>query len=180
MSRAATAFAFALLLAGCYNPVNEATANRYAQMCREAEADGRLGGAEEACRRALINVRIGHLGAAAESQALYNLGRLKRKMQKFNEAEELLKESLKVQETISPADQARIGRRLAEIAAVYGQTSRYKDGWPFVQRLMPFPTNYSGQERVFVKLIFQTYAQELRKLGMEVEASQLEENMRSL
>ena len=172
--------AFACLLAGCYNPVNHATANRYDQMCREAEADGRLGAAEETCRRALINVRVGHLGSAAESQALYNLGRIKRRIGKLGEAEELMNESLKVQETVSPPDSSRTGRRLAELAAVYGQTSRYKEGWPFVQRLMPISSNYSGQERAFAKLIFQVYAQEYRKLGMQVEAAQLEETAKSL
>jgi tetratricopeptide (TPR) repeat protein len=172
--------AFALFAAGCANPLNEATANRYSQMCREAEVDRRLGGAEEACRRALINVRIGHLGPQAESEALYNLGRIKRQLRKFDEAEELYKEALKVQETVSPADQAKIGRRLAELAAVYGQTSRFKEGWPFVERLMPISSTYSGQERVFAKLVFQTYAQEYRKLGMELEASQLEEKAKSL
>jgi tetratricopeptide (TPR) repeat protein len=174
------ALALACLLAGCYNPVNEVTAGRYERMCSEAERDGRLGDAEEACRRAVINVRTGHVGPAAESQALYNLGRIKRRVGKFDEAEQALKESLKVQEAISPPDQARTGRRLAELAAVYGQTSRYKEGWPYVERLMPIGTSYSGQERAMVKLVFQAYAQEYRKLGMQGEAAQLEEKAKAL
>ncbi len=174
------ALALACLLAGCYNPVNHATANRYDQMCREAEADGRLGDAEEACRRAVINVRIGHVGTAAESQALYNLGRVKRRVGKFAEAEQALKESLKVQEAISPPDQARIGRRLAELAAVYGQTSRYREGWPFVERLLPISSIYSGPERDFAKLIFKLFADEYRKLGMQNETAQLEEKLKAL
>jgi hypothetical protein len=174
------ALAFACLLAGCYNPVNEVTAGRYEQMCSEAERDGRLGEAEEACRRALINVRVGHVGPAAESQALYNLGRIKRKARKLDEAEVLLTESLKVQDTISPPDAIRTGRRLAELAALYGQTGRYKEGWPFVERLMPVGSSYSGQERAVVKFIFQMYSQEYRKLGMQHEATQLEEKVKAL
>jgi len=179
MSRAIS-LAFALLVAACANPVNQATANRYAQMCREAEADGRLSGAEETCRRALINVRLGHLGPQAESEALYNLGRIKRKLRKFDDAEQFYKESLRVQDTISPPDQAKVGRRLAELAAVHGQSSRFKEGWPFVERLMPIASTYSGQERTFVKLIFETYAEEYRKLGMQLESLQLEETAKSL
>jgi tetratricopeptide (TPR) repeat protein len=172
--------AFAMLLAGCYNPVNEVTAGRYEQTCSEAERDGRLGDAEEACRRALINVRVGHVGPAAESQALYNLGRIKRKARKLDEAEALLTESLKVQDTVSAPDAMRTGRRLAELAALHGQAGRYKEGWPYVERLMPIGNRYSGQERAMVKLIFQVYAQEYRKLGMQNEAAQLEEKLKAL
>jgi tetratricopeptide (TPR) repeat protein len=176
--RAALAFAF--LLTGCYNPVNHTTANRYEQMCREAEADGRLGAAEEACRRAVINVRVGHVGPAAESQALYTLGRIQRRLGKLDEAERTLKESLQVQDTVAPPDQARIGRRLAEIAAIHGQTSRYKEGWPYVERLMPIAPVYAGQERTFVKAILEAYAQEYRKLGMQDEAARLGEQAKAL
>jgi hypothetical protein len=75
-------------LAGCYNPLNRVTADRYGGTCREAEATGRLELAEEACRRVLINVRIGHLGAEAESEELYNLSRIKQQLGKHAEAEE--------------------------------------------------------------------------------------------
>jgi tetratricopeptide (TPR) repeat protein len=176
--RAALAFAF--LLTGCYNPVNHTTANRYEQMCREAEADGRLGAAEEACRRAVINVRVGHVGPAAESQALYNLGRIQRRLGKLDEAEQALKESLKIEDTVSPPDPARTGRRLAEIAAIHGQTARFKEAWPYLERLIPIAPVYAGQERTFVKRILDHYAQKYRELGMQREAAMLAERANTL
>ena len=169
-----------LALAGCYNPLNAVTADRYARTCRDAQASGRLEVAEEACRRALINVRIGHLGPEAESQELYNLGQIKRQLGKFAEAEEFYRESLKVQETISPLDEVKIGRRLAELAIVMGQQKKFKEAWPTLTRLLPLAERYSGQERVVVKKIFEVYGVEYRKLGMDSEASQLEQKMKVL
>lgn len=169
-----------LVMAGCYNPLNAVTADRYAQTCRDAQASGRLEVAEEACRRALINVRIGHLGPEAESQELYNLGRVKRQLGKFAEAEEFYRESLKVQETISPPDEAKIGRRLAELAIVMGEQKKFKEAWPMLTRLLPLSAKYSGQERVVMKKIFEVYGAEYRKLGMDSEASQLEQQMKTL
>jgi tetratricopeptide (TPR) repeat protein len=169
-----------LTVTGCYNPLNAVTADRYAQTCRDAEASGRLEVAEEACRRALINVRIGHLGPEAESQALYNLGKTKRGLRKFAEAEEFYRESLKVQEVLSPPDELKVGRRLAELAIVMHQQSKFKEAWPVLNRLLPIAERYSGQERVVVKKIFEVYGMEYKKLGMQSEASQLEEKMKAL
>lgn len=180
MIRAFSVALLSLFVAGCYNPLNRATADRYGQTCRDAEATGRLEVAEEACRRALINVRIGHLGAEAESQELYNLGRIKRQLRKFSEAEELYKESLKVQETITPTDQTKIGRRLTEIAIVVAEQSRFKEAWPYLMRLIPISEQYSGQERIAVKKVFEVYGQEYRKLGMHSESSLLTEKAKSL
>ncbi len=180
MARVIFVLFLALSLSGCYNPLNRATADRYGQTCREAQATGQLAVAEEACRRALINVRIGHLGDEAESQELYNLGRVKRQIGKYEEAEELHKESLKIQESLSPPDQAKIGRRLAEIAIAIGEQGRVKDAWPFLVRLIPIADLYSGQERFVVKGLFEFYAKVYQKLGMQVEATQLLEKAKTL
>src|SRR5437588_6713568 len=145
-------------LAGCYNPLNEATANRYAQTCSNAEASGRLDVAEEACRRALINVRMGHLGPEAESRELYNLGRVKRQLRKYAEAEELLNESLKIQETLSPPDEVKVGRRLAELASAMGDQKKFREAWPILTRLIPISERYTGQDRFTVKKLFEIYA----------------------
>jgi tetratricopeptide (TPR) repeat protein len=180
MVRLLAAASLSCAVAGCYNPLNAATADRYAQTCRDAQASGRLEVAEEACRRSLINVRIGHLGPEAESQELYNLGRVKRQLRKFAEAEEFYQESLKIQETLSPRDELKIGRRLAELVIVMGEQAKFKDAWPILTRLVPISERYSGQERVTVKKIFEVYAAEYKKLGMESEASQLEERVKTL
>ncbi|MBI3221631.1 MAG: tetratricopeptide repeat protein [Nitrosomonadales bacterium] len=180
MTRNVVALSLCFLIVGCYNPINQVTADRYADTCSEAEASGRMGVAEEACKRALINARIGHLGAEEESKSLYNFARIKQQLGKVEEAEELLKESLKLEEAISPPNQARIGRRLTNLSIVVGAQHRFKDAWPYLERLMPLAMQYEGRERQVVKTVFERYAEEYLKMGMQPESTQLQEKAKSL
>src|SRR5690242_3491155 len=101
-----------LLLGGCANPLNRATSDRYSDMCSSAERGGDLTTAEQACYRALVNVDMGNLGPELKSQRLYNLGRIKRRVAKYEEAEDLFKQSLVIEEKLSPPTDPKIGRRL--------------------------------------------------------------------
>jgi tetratricopeptide (TPR) repeat protein len=180
MTRSIVILWVCLLLAGCYNPINQVTADRYTSTCGEAEVSNRMDVAEEACRRALINVRIGHLGAEEESKTLYNYARIKQQFGKVEEAEELLKESLKLEDGINPPNQARIGRRLANLSIVVGAQRRFKEAWPYLERLMQLSEQYEGHERQVVKTLFERYAEEYRKSDMQTEAAKLIEKAKSL
>jgi hypothetical protein len=109
-----------------------------------------------------------------ESNLLYNSGQAYRKHEILMEAERLLRRSLELEEKISSPDNAKTLRRLAELAAVYFQLARYDDGLPFAKRLVPAAASYSGPERQFLLLIFDSYGKELRKLHRDAEASQFE------
>ena len=173
MKRLLLVSAIAVLLSACANPLNRVTMDRYAQTCSEADRAGQLDVAEEACRRALINVRIGNLGQELESQELYNLARIKKQLHKFAEAEEYYKESLRIQELLPNPDQKKIGRRLADLSIVIGAQGRFKEAWPVLSRLIPISDSYSGNERSVVKQIFSKYAEEYDKLQMSAEAALL-------
>jgi len=47
---------------GCANPFNQATSIRYLEQCYEADKNGHLDIAEQACYRALVQVDWGNLG----------------------------------------------------------------------------------------------------------------------
>lgn len=170
----------AILISACANPLNRVTMERYTQTCLEAERSGQLDVAEGACRRALINVRIGILGQELESQELYNLARVKKQLDKFAEAEEYYKESLRIQELLPNPDQTKIGRRLAEFSIVIGAQGKHKEAWPLLSRLIPLSDSYSGNERSVVKLIFSMFAEEYDKLQMSGEAEQLRSKAKAL
>ena len=106
----------AIFVASCSNPLNQMTSDRYSQECVEAERNGRLEVAEQACYRALVNVDLGNLGDEQKSQKMYNLARIKRKVGKFDESEKLCKDSLMIEDRLSTSSKERIGRRLAELA----------------------------------------------------------------
>ena len=149
------------LASGCANPLNQVTSDRYSQTCAEAERNGKLTVAEEACYRALVNVDWGNLGDIQKSQKMYNLARIKRHLRKFDEAEKLYKESIAIEEKLTPVSSERIGR--PELAIVYGEQKRFSEGLPYVERLFPLADIYQGDEKRAVAAIFYVYSQELPK-----------------
>lgn len=163
LKRATIIICLAGFAAGCANPLNQATSNRYSATCHEAENGGRLDVAEEACYRALVNVDWGHLGEDQKSQKMYNLARIKRKVGKFEEAETLLKDSLQIEEKQPNPSDKKIGRRLAELAMVYGQKGQYQIGLPYVEKLYSFADHYKGEEKRTVSIIFYEYARKLER-----------------
>lgn len=171
---------FGMLLSACYNPINQVTADRYSDMCAQAMSVGQTDTAEEACRRALINARIGHLGNAEESRALYNYARTKLVLGKVEEAEELLKHSLQLEDALSPPDPIRIGLRLGNLAVALERQKHIQDALPYLERLAPLAQQYTGNEREFLKKLFQRYADEFRRLDNTSAANRLQETAQAL
>lgn len=153
--------ALSVILTACANPLNQATSDRYSESCAQAEQNGRLDVAEQACYRALVNVDWGNLGEAEKSQKMYNLARIKRQLQKFDEAEKLYIDSLAIEERQPQPSIEKIGRRLAELAISYAQEAKYGKGAPYVERLYTSAITYQGIEKKTVAAIFYAYSQEL-------------------
>jgi len=76
-----------VVISGCANSINQRTATNYYEAGDVALAQGDLADAKEMFSRALINVRLGNMGAEAESQVLMNLGRTQGNLCEFDEAE---------------------------------------------------------------------------------------------
>ena len=75
--------------------------------------------AEENYTRAAEIAKADNLGPKLESESLYNLGRIKKKLGKLNEGEEVLKKSLEIEEKLSGPSSLKTGRRMVELAIVY-------------------------------------------------------------
>lgn len=165
MARILLAIALSFGLLGCANPLNRATSDRYAAECDVAEENGDLRVAEELCYRAAVNVDWGNLGPELKSQRLYNLARIKRRMGKYVEATDLLKESLSLEEGLFGPKSLTVGRRLAELAANLAGLERWNEGIPLVERLLPIAERYSDGEKLFLAHLFRHYADEAAALG---------------
>lgn len=152
------------IFSGCANPLNEATFSRYDKVCSDAERIGDFATAEQACYRALVNVDIGNLGPEKKSVALYNLGRIKKKVGKYDEAEDLLKQSLKIEESLSGPTSEKIGRRLAELAMTYGAKGKFIEGVPYLEKIEKTIQFFNGPERDTLARIFYIYGDELNKI----------------
>lgn len=150
---------------GCANPLNRATSDRYFEQCAAAERAGDLRNAEQLCYRSLVNVDLGNLGPELKSQRLYNLARIKRRLSKFNEAEDLLRESLKLEEGISGPASLPVGRRLAELSTNLAGLNRWDEGVPLLERILPIAESYIGGERSFLVTLLRQYAERTRAMG---------------
>lgn len=149
----------------CANPLNQETSNRYADTCSQAEQNNQLELAEQSCYRALVNVDWGNLGESQKSIRLYNLGRIKRKLGKFDEAESLFKDSLEIEEKQTDPSKVKIGRRIAELALLHGEQGEIEVGLPYVERLLSISDLFVGVEQSPIATIFYGYSLELEKMG---------------
>lgn len=175
-----TIMASALTLAGCANPINRVTSDNYAETCATAEQNGRLQVAEEACYRALVNVDRGNLGPELKSQRLYNLGRIKRQLAKFSEAEQLFKESLATEEKLSNLKDPKIGRRLVELAVSLAGQDKWREGAQYLKKVLPIAPQFSGQERSYTAEVLKQYGKHLRAGNQTPLAEQFENTAEAL
>lgn len=164
-----------LVLGACANPINRVTSDNYAETCSNAEANGNLKVAEQACYRALVNVDWGNLGDELKSQKLYNLGRIKRQLAKFSEAEKLFKESLEIEESISAETDPKIGRRLIELSVSLAAQDKWQEGTEFLIRSIPIAHKFNGHEHNYMMAVYEKYAEEMRNQNDIEMAKRFEE-----
>jgi hypothetical protein len=126
-----------------------------------AERNGNLEVAEEACSRALANVKWGNLGALEESQKRYHLSKIKRALGKFSEAEVLLKQSIVLEEGLDPKSELRIGRRSVELAVALAGQGKWTEGIAHLSRAYAARNEYSASEKSYTVLVLRKYAEEL-------------------
>src|SRR4051812_7396785 len=105
----------AVVFIGCANPINQRTASQYYELGLQAEAAGDHALAERNYQRALVNARIGHSPDEGVSAAMYSLGRMKGHLCKYKDAEELLLESLALQEKATGPEDVNTVKRIFEL-----------------------------------------------------------------
>ena len=172
--------AFAALAASCANPLNRVTSDRYHDECAAAERAGNLALAEQLCYRSLVNVDIGNLGPELKSQRLYNLARIKRRVSKFSEAEDLLRQSIVLEEKLSGQSSVPMARRFAELSVNLAGLNRWNEGVIYLKQLVPISSQFSGSERSFIITVLREYAKHLERTGESALAEALVQQANTL
>lgn len=167
-------------LCGCANPVSRVTSDNYAEDCSAAERNGRLDVAEEACYRALVNVDWGNLGPELKSQRLYNLGRIKRQLGKFEEAEKLLHESLALEASLSEPSSLKIGRRNVELAVSLAGQNKWNEGAKYLDLAISSIPEFSEAERLYVAEILVEFSKKLKDIGQGHMAHQFKRTAKAI
>lgn len=132
-------------------PATIESANAYAQECAAAARKGDLRLAEDRCYMAWFYTEFGTLGTSEyKSDRMFDLGRVKRRVRKYAEAERIFRDSLKLEESVASPAEHRVGLRLAELALVLAEQNKRTDGLQFAERLRPLISRFAGEERLFV------------------------------
>ena len=177
-------FALLILFVQCVGCMSESqiSFHRYKGLGDRAERTGDWTGAYDAYLHAAESAKVGYLGPAYESDALYNLGRMNRLLGKLDESEDVLKRCLEIDEKLRGADGLQVGYTLVELAATYLAAKKHEEGVLLLERLQPMIGQYNvkGQMRAFIKRMYVEYAKELSARGMVQKTLQFEKVARSL
>ena len=157
---------------GCTSTLSRMNAE--ARTCEEAVRIGALDIAEETCQRALGEDDKDILTSAVRSQRLYNLARIKRQLNKYPEAGELLGESLTMEETLSGADSPGVTRRLMEMSLVLAGKGQWQQGAQVLERALPLAHQLTDDERASLGNIIRHYTTWLKYNGQNAQAARLE------
>ena len=160
--------AFLLILAGCANPLNDATYGRYTDAGDSAMNRGDYIRAEVAYARAAQNVDWGRLGPAAKSGSLFNLANAKIRLKKHAEAEPLLLESLEIEKKISGEQAPFTQKRNIALAMVYLELDQPERGLPYLRQTLPLASSPD-----FIGLrakLYPSYVEKLERLGKVEDA----------
>jgi len=164
----------------CANVRNQATVNRYGDICTDAIHSNRLDVAEQACYRALLSVDTGNLGPEEKSKRLYNLALVKRYLAKYSEADDLLRQSLSIEEKLMPPNEARIGRRLVELSINLAALHRWDEGMPYLDRSVYLAPLFSKKERALLAHDLYQYGKKMRDINRIDLAERYESALRAL
>jgi tetratricopeptide (TPR) repeat protein len=136
----------------------------------QALAAGDNSRAEAAYARAAYNVDWGLLGDAAKSGSLFNLANTKLRLGKFSEAEQLLLESLKIEQRITKSDDPRVHKRFIGLAMVYRSLDQYEKGLPFARETFKYSDSPEKYGDIKWRKIYDWYAAKLEGAGRVDEA----------
>jgi hypothetical protein len=160
-------------LASCANPVNQKHARQYHEWGLQAERAGNYVLAERNYERALVNARLGRSPDSGLSMVMYNLGRTKGYLCKYDESEKLLLEALLLEEKASGVDSALTVMRLFELARLQYDRGLYSASLPYFERAVPAVTRLGAEtsDPIGFSEVLEEYATALARSG---EASRAE------
>lgn len=176
----ALALACALLGGTAAAAAPENQSDRFFRECRAAWADNNIGLADELCYKSLTHPDVNAITTDAKSQRLYNYAQLKRMLGNWDGAEELLRESLTIEEKrAGQTPDLPLARRLAELSIALAAQNKWAEGVQTIERLMPMADRFQGGERAAVAELFRNYVPQAAAAGRQELARQLEQYSQS-
>lgn len=151
----------AVLLGACVSTAGRLAAD--AERCGLELKLGILDGAEKSCTQALGGDGGDVLEPRVRSARLYELARIKRQLFKYREGEDLLRQSLAIEEGLSGPDSHAVGLRLLELALVLAGQKQWEAGARVIERALPLAGEFTQDERASMARTAKHYASQLEK-----------------
>ena len=151
------------VLGACDNTASRLLAD--AERCEQILQEGNLEAAEALCTRALGGADGAGLAPDVRSGRLYQLGRIKRQLSKYTEGEDLLMQSLVIEEGLSGPVSTAVGLRLLELSLVLAGQERWEEGARILERALPLTDQLTDKERASMAKVLKYYAGQLEKTG---------------
>jgi tetratricopeptide (TPR) repeat protein len=155
------------------NPINRANAQKYHELGTQAEMAGNFVQAEQNYGRALWNARMGNVPGSGISLVTYNLGRVKGYLCKYDEAEQLLLEALRLEEQESGTESGLTSMRLFELARLNAARNRFDTANRFYSRAIAIVRTLDIEisDPIGFANVLHDFALVLDSLGLDQEAT---------
>jgi hypothetical protein len=153
----------ALLLVACDRQA--ARMDEAAEKCVEAFHAGAVELAEELCTTALGDNEGADLEPEIRSERLYRLGHIKRTQAKYPEAQELIAQSLAIEEARAESDSFPVGQRLLEMSLILAGQGQWEEGALFLERALPFAGQFTEKQQVSMTNVLKHFARRLEQAG---------------
>jgi hypothetical protein len=138
-----------LLVAGC---VDRVISYPYGGECVEPD-----------CRRAVVTGIAGD--RETESERLFRLARTERQQGRFDEAEALSRESIRLETGRSGEPSLELARRRLELAVDLAGQDRWSDGADVLALVIAYGPGFRGPELGYAEATYREFANKFRVLG---------------
>lgn len=178
LTRILIIFVLSALASACDNAASQLDAE--ARVCERALEIGELELAEEHCQLAVGDAADDVLAPQVRSERLYKLASIKRQLAKYNEAADLLGQSLTLEQTLSGSASPQVARRHLEMSLILAGQEQWQDGALLLEQTVPVADQLDDNEKRALANVLKRYAVQLKKNQQMEQASRLQEAAASL
>lgn len=144
----------------------------YVEAGRRAEVSGNWRLAHENYERAFDELRTSSVSDGYRSMTMYNLGRAKGQLCKFEEAEKLLTDALQLEEKVSGPDSGITTMRIFELGRLHFDRGEFGKAATYFERGIPAVAKLGVEQSdpIAFAATYDEYAVALRAIGKTAEA----------
>ena len=171
LTRILIIFSLLALASACDDAASRLDAE--ARVCKRALEIGELELAEKHCQLAVGDPADDVLAPQVRSERLYKLASIKRQLTKYNEAADLLGQSLTLEQTLSGSASPQVARRHLEMSLILAGQGQWQDGALLLEKTVPVADQLDDDEQRTLANILKRYAAQLKKSQQTEQAARL-------